>query len=326
MCGRRVLVWQHAGGAGGAARELTLPQTDLAHRAELVLVRMEEPGDAAPACVAVSPEGIVRYWRSVAREAAFHELPVELQGQECARLTAGDDDGELLLATTTCGLVALEARDGRLVARPLRPSGGLLRRMSLMLWGAAAGPPRLDAVCALPGGGVALLAGPLLQLWDTAGRLHEHELRRVLAPAPEPDARVVHAAPLPARRLALLLCSSGALKEGRIRAALAVLCVAEPSTPRVLRLAGGEWREPAPAPAPRLLPMPGALLLYTSRTLALLHATELRVLDLTPDGDRVLAASPAHNTQCALIFTCKHGALLLSCRDERDGYDSSYTY
>lgn len=77
VCGRRLLVWQYRQNVLGAQSgvgvlqrkpmsgatqcyELTLPQSDLAHRADLVSV-FNCPGSHTPACIAVSPEGVVRY-------------------------------------------------------------------------------------------------------------------------------------------------------------------------------------------------------------------------------------------------------------------------
>lgn len=70
VCGRRLLIWQYRQAppaqqvAGGMRRqaasshcyELQLPQSDLAHRAELVSVFVGE-GGSTPSCIAVSPEG-----------------------------------------------------------------------------------------------------------------------------------------------------------------------------------------------------------------------------------------------------------------------------
>lgn len=65
VCGRRLLIWQfsqssHSGTpkrqATGQCFELQLPQSDLAHRAELVSVVLLN-GSTIPSCVAVSPEG-----------------------------------------------------------------------------------------------------------------------------------------------------------------------------------------------------------------------------------------------------------------------------
>lgn len=39
-----------------------------------------------PSCIAVSPEGLVRYWPSIAHEGTSVEETADLQGQECDSL------------------------------------------------------------------------------------------------------------------------------------------------------------------------------------------------------------------------------------------------
>ena len=38
-----------------------------------------EGSDALPACIAVSPEGIIRYWQTVAHTNSFAEISADLQ-------------------------------------------------------------------------------------------------------------------------------------------------------------------------------------------------------------------------------------------------------
>lgn len=69
VCGRKLLIWQYRQSQtfiGTPQRrqtilnhcyELQLPQSDLAHRAELVSV-FPTPGSHVPCCIAVSPEGM----------------------------------------------------------------------------------------------------------------------------------------------------------------------------------------------------------------------------------------------------------------------------
>lgn len=59
--------------------ELTLPPSDLAHKAGLVTVFSSDPDAAVPSCIAVSPEGTVRYWDSVTHENFFSEINADLQ-------------------------------------------------------------------------------------------------------------------------------------------------------------------------------------------------------------------------------------------------------
>ena len=63
--------------------ELTLPPSDLAHKADLVAVFFTDAKDSdesgVPSCIAVSPEGTVRYWDSVTHENFFVEINADLQ-------------------------------------------------------------------------------------------------------------------------------------------------------------------------------------------------------------------------------------------------------
>ena len=67
--GRRLVVWRYAKSNthkpfSANCRELTLPPSDLAHNAKLVNVFATNQNQT-PSCIAVSPEGIVRYWPSI---------------------------------------------------------------------------------------------------------------------------------------------------------------------------------------------------------------------------------------------------------------------
>ena len=87
VSGRRLVVWRVRPGGGRAqCRELSLPPSDLAHRADLCLVGHSEGGQT-PYCLAVSPEGVVRYWPSIAQEGTSTEISAELGGQECFSVT-----------------------------------------------------------------------------------------------------------------------------------------------------------------------------------------------------------------------------------------------
>jgi len=153
--GRRLLVWRHKQVTGarsvGSCRELPLPPTDVAHSAKLVNVfsaqqrEQQHPSAAStPSCVAVSPEGIIRFWPSIAHESSWSELCAlpELQGQECCSLTDCQPVGSVLATTTsTVGLVYLTSGAGgggvscRMLKIPQGLLGGISRRMSNLFWG-----------------------------------------------------------------------------------------------------------------------------------------------------------------------------------------------
>ena len=154
VSGRRLVVWRYTTGGGRAqCRELSLPPSDLAHRADLCLVGQGEGGQT-PFCLAVSPEGVVRYWPSIAQEGTSSEISAELVGQECFRVTDIHPVGSLL-ATTTATLVLIHhtqhGLECRRLAAPSGLLGGLGRRMSSLLWGslpAGGGEGRMVSVAA----------------------------------------------------------------------------------------------------------------------------------------------------------------------------------
>lgn len=61
-----------------------LPPSDLAHNADRVCVIPDKMDQQSASCVAVSPEGIVRYWANIAYEGSSMEISAELRGEECA--------------------------------------------------------------------------------------------------------------------------------------------------------------------------------------------------------------------------------------------------
>lgn len=150
VCGRRLLIWQckqtsdsrrqqHV--LSSQCRELTLPPSDLAHRADLVSVYIAE-GSQVPSCIAVSPEGTLRYWPSIAHEGTSVEDNADLQGQECDSLTDISPVGCILATTTsTILLVQPQITGGRysVACRTLKAPQGWLgvigRRMSSLIFG-----------------------------------------------------------------------------------------------------------------------------------------------------------------------------------------------
>ncbi|CAK1553349.1 unnamed protein product [Leptosia nina] len=314
VTGRRVLAWpREITGSSGptSARELTLPQTDLAHKADLVAVFYENNEQTMPSCVGVSPEGVVRYWASVGQEGAYSEVSCELAGQECDRLVTRVycpevTVGSLLLATTTCTLIRITtSKEGRpsVSCQTLRPPsgwlGGIGRRVSLLFFGSmpAHADTKLVGVVILPAVVptdpeeesselVCLLAGgPLLQMW-CGSALHEHHLRRLLleaaarahlAPHGEPSTMEVVALDVqPAGdRLLLLLVMVSAINQARpndVRYALAQISVEKAEAPRVVSLCPVGGRARDDVP-PRCLPLGTRALLYTPAAIAIVSAT-----------------------------------------------------
>lgn len=77
---------------GMYCKELTLPATELYHTANLVGVLSsgtKEGGLMSNLSVmAVSPEGVVRYWPSLVHDNLVLEMDTDLAGYECHSITA----------------------------------------------------------------------------------------------------------------------------------------------------------------------------------------------------------------------------------------------
>nr|XP_033334871.1 nuclear pore complex protein Nup133 [Megalopta genalis]XP_033334872.1 nuclear pore complex protein Nup133 [Megalopta genalis]XP_033334873.1 nuclear pore complex protein Nup133 [Megalopta genalis] len=189
VCGRRLLIWQckitihdpkHRKVFKSQCRELLLPQSDLAHKADCIAMWIP-PGHQLPSCMAVSPEGIVRFWTSIAHEGSSIETSAELTGQEVNCLTYVPGHG-CILVTTTCTVALLQPQftNGKnsISCQVLRSSqgwlGGIGRRMSSLIFGAIPQSPVIEskfvkvACTGLgdKGSRVLILAGSSLQYWS----------------------------------------------------------------------------------------------------------------------------------------------------------------
>ncbi|XP_064623081.1 nuclear pore complex protein Nup133-like [Lineus longissimus] len=192
VCGRRLFVWRYRSNQYGKAtqcKELTLPASDLNHTAKLVTVLQSPYDQHVTACVAVSPEGIIRYWPSISHEGSFVEISADLKGEECASLINLQPCG-CIAATTTSTLIHLSPATSQssITCRVLTPGqstlAGFGRRMSSFIFGTASaqaiGAPLHQL---LPGetiDGVRrtfyVLSGNFLQKWLIDDRLHEKML------------------------------------------------------------------------------------------------------------------------------------------------------
>lgn len=78
--------------------ELSLGPSSLSHKASLVtVIPHAADGGATAACLAVSPEGAVRYWANVAHESSFVEISSELKGEECTAVALMQVKKQLLV-------------------------------------------------------------------------------------------------------------------------------------------------------------------------------------------------------------------------------------
>ncbi|KMQ88267.1 nuclear pore complex protein nup133 [Lasius niger] len=186
--GRKLLVWQCKANIHDPkqrrtfktqCRELLLPQSDLAHKANCIAVWVP-PNHQVPSCMAVSPEGVVRFWASIAHEGSSVETSAELAGQEVDCLIHVPGHG-CILATTTCTVALLQPQynngKNNITCQVLRTSqgwfGGIGRRMTSLIFGAIPQSPVAETklvkvTCTSLGEGgsrVLILAGSSLQYW-----------------------------------------------------------------------------------------------------------------------------------------------------------------
>ncbi|CAG0902657.1 unnamed protein product, partial [Darwinula stevensoni] len=147
VSGRRLLVWKYLKEPEGEWKksgtphfwELKLPPSALAHKADLVCLIEKDVG--APGCMAVAPEGTIRFWSSITRNTSSHDASTDLQGEECDRLLNFGPELGCILSTTT-GSVMLLTLDflksgtrNRVSCRQLRMPQGLLGGMGRRLTG-----------------------------------------------------------------------------------------------------------------------------------------------------------------------------------------------
>lgn len=107
--GRKLLVWNAENNKENRTNpcfELGLPASEVAHQAALVWVFEPETSKSLShaCCIAVSPEGLIRFWRDVYDEVEYFEYNTELMGKEC-ELLHQVDNSRFILLTTTADLV-----------------------------------------------------------------------------------------------------------------------------------------------------------------------------------------------------------------------------
>ncbi|KAL5008238.1 hypothetical protein ScPMuIL_013819 [Solemya velum] len=195
--GRKLFVWRYKPGnisRSVLCKELTLPPSDLAHNASRVCVITNSSDSQSASCVAVSPEGVVRYWPNIAYESSSVEISAELKGEECHSVINFAPFG-CLLATTTSFLALLSPVPGQntLTCHPLKAAQGMFagigRRMSSFIFGAAPSSASGAPLQAIIAGeeeedgeeerGFYVLSGNFLQRWNVSSGFAEKLLYQI---------------------------------------------------------------------------------------------------------------------------------------------------
>ncbi|KAJ8045237.1 hypothetical protein HOLleu_08201 [Holothuria leucospilota] len=141
VCGRKLFVWRFKQGhitRSSQCYRLALPASELCHSAKLVCLFPGQTNAPTPSVLAVSPEGVIRFWTNLHNELAFYERGLDLSGQECFSVTHLGED-KCLLATTSNQMILLtvssENMQTQVEVHTMKPSQSMLSRVSSLFFG-----------------------------------------------------------------------------------------------------------------------------------------------------------------------------------------------
>lgn len=157
--GRKLLVWNAENNKENRTNpcfELGLPASEVSHQAALVWVFEPETVKSLSraCCIAVSPEGLIRFWRDVYDEVEYFEHNTELMGKECEYLYQVDSTRFILL-TTTADLVMvtinMDSVRPQINSKILTESTGWLGNISMnlssLVFGSTGHQPDPKTIC-----------------------------------------------------------------------------------------------------------------------------------------------------------------------------------
>ncbi|XP_028828633.1 nuclear pore complex protein Nup133 [Denticeps clupeoides] len=150
VCCERLIVWkicQTAVAKLSVCKDLQLPPSEFPYSADLISISSTTPVENAPVqsiCVlVVSPEGLCRFWPSLAHEGNYAETVADLGGNLCNYVTAMNGSSFLVASSKGQPLRFWLDVSGKLHQRPLQQGQGMLsgigRRVS-SLFGILAQP------------------------------------------------------------------------------------------------------------------------------------------------------------------------------------------
>ncbi|KAI1896989.1 hypothetical protein AGOR_G00100590 [Albula goreensis] len=150
VCGETLIVWkigQTAVAKLSVCKELQLPPSEYTYCADLIALSSQSSVETAPVqCIsvmAVSPEGTVRHWPSLAHEGSYSETVADLGENLCNFLTAVKGNTFIISSYKNQLLRLVADSSGRIQQRPMQQGQGVLsgigRRVS-SLFGILAPP------------------------------------------------------------------------------------------------------------------------------------------------------------------------------------------
>uniref|UniRef100_A0A8C9T0A1 Nucleoporin 133 n=1 Tax=Scleropages formosus TaxID=113540 RepID=A0A8C9T0A1_SCLFO len=150
VCGERLIIWkisQTAVAKLSVCKDLQLSASQFMYSADLIAISSSNPLETSVSVMAVSPEGTVRYWPSLAHETMYAECVADLGGNFCNFLKPVKGNSFVLSSCKSQLLRLGVDSSGKLQQRPLQQGQGVLsgigRRVST-LFGILA--PPVDSV------------------------------------------------------------------------------------------------------------------------------------------------------------------------------------
>ncbi|XP_060755074.1 nuclear pore complex protein Nup133 [Neoarius graeffei] len=133
VCGERVIIWkicQTAVAKLSVCKDLQLSPSDYAYSAELISISSSSPLESASVqsvCVlAVSPDGLARFWPSLSHEGTYTETHADLGGHPCNYVTAVRG-GSFIVSSYRGQLLRMGMEpSGKLYQRPVQQGHGML--------------------------------------------------------------------------------------------------------------------------------------------------------------------------------------------------------
>uniref|UniRef100_A0AAY4DP90 Nuclear pore complex protein Nup133 n=1 Tax=Denticeps clupeoides TaxID=299321 RepID=A0AAY4DP90_9TELE len=146
VCCERLIVWkicQTAVAKLSVCKDLQLPPSEFPYSADLISISSTTPVENSICVLVVSPEGLCRFWPSLAHEGNYAETVADLGGNLCNYVTAMNGSSFLVASSKGQPLRFWLDVSGKLHQRPLQQGQGMLsgigRRVS-SLFGILAQP------------------------------------------------------------------------------------------------------------------------------------------------------------------------------------------
>ncbi|XP_026083155.1 nuclear pore complex protein Nup133 [Carassius auratus] len=133
VCGEQLIIWkvsQTSVAKLSVCKDLQLPSSEFAYSADLISITSSKPLDSAPiqsvSALAVSSDGLARFWPSLAHDGTYTETSLDLAGHTC-NYVAAVKGGSFIVSSYRGHLLRLTPdSSGKLHQRPVQQGQGML--------------------------------------------------------------------------------------------------------------------------------------------------------------------------------------------------------